>query len=163
MILHCNLMGLLIIHKQDIKTTRIYIIISTKVRVRFLSNTLESLTITIFSRNSAWSFHLSSSAFIIPECHYKQIPVPSLFLPNTLPITLKSLRKKASLHSLTEVDSLVHWELVSLVARMSVLTAMASVLVVVVVPVVVPLVALVSGAGCGMNHNLTVLPVNFRA
>ena len=46
---------------------------------------------------------------------------------------------------------------------MSVLTTMASVLVVVVVPVVVPLVALVSGAGCGMNHNLTVLPVNFRA
>ena len=64
---------------------------------------------------------------------------------------------------MTEVDSLVHWELVSLVARMSVLTTMASVLVVVVVPVVVPLVALVSGAGCGMNHNLTVLPVNFRA
>ena len=47
---------------------------------------------------------------------------------------------------------------------MSVFPAMASVFVVVVVAVVVSLLALVPGAaGCGVNHNLTVLPVNFRA
>ena len=51
-----------------------------------------------------------------------------------------------------------------MVAGVSVFPAMASVFVVVVVAVVVSLLALVPGAaGCGVNHNLTVLPVNFRA
>ena len=54
-------------------------------------------------------------------------------------------------------------ELVSLVAGVSILPAVASVLMVVVVAVVVPLVALVTGAGCSMDDHLTVLPVNFRA
>ena len=46
---------------------------------------------------------------------------------------------------------------------MSVLATVASMLVVVVVAVVVALVTLVAGAGCRVNHNLAVLPVNFRA
>ena len=51
-----------------------------------------------------------------------------------------------------------------MVAGVSVFPAMASVFVVVVVAVVVSLLALVPGAArCGVNHNLTVLPVNFRA
>ena len=51
-----------------------------------------------------------------------------------------------------------------MVTGVSVFPAMASVFVVVVVAVVVSLLALVPGAaGCGVNHNLTVLPVNFRA
>ena len=62
---------------------------------------------------------------------------------------------------------LIHWltqgELVSLVAGMSVLATVASMLVVVVVAVVVPLVTFVARAGRCVNHNLAVLPVNFRA
>ena len=51
-----------------------------------------------------------------------------------------------------------------MVTGVSVFPAMASVFVVVVVAVVVALLALVPGAAwCGVNHNLTVLPVNFRA
>ena len=46
---------------------------------------------------------------------------------------------------------------------MSVLATVASMLVVVVVAVVVALVTLVAGAGRRVNHNLAVLPVNFRA
>lgn len=48
-------------------------------------------------------------------------------------------------------------------AGVSVLPTVASMLVVVVVAVVVPLVALVTGAGCRVNHHLAVLPVYFRA
>ena len=51
-----------------------------------------------------------------------------------------------------------------MVTGVSVFPAMASVFVVVVVAVVVALLALVPGAaGCGVNHNFAVLPVNFRA
>ena len=51
-----------------------------------------------------------------------------------------------------------------MVTGVSVFPAMASVFVVVVVAVVVALLALVPGAACcGVNHNFTVLPVNFRA
>ena len=46
---------------------------------------------------------------------------------------------------------------------MSVLATVASMLVVVVVAVVVALVTFVARAGRCVNHNLAVLPVNFRA
>jgi len=48
-------------------------------------------------------------------------------------------------------------------AGVSILPAVASVLMVVVVAVVVPLVALVTGTGSCVDHHLAVLPVNFRA
>ena len=102
------------------------------------------------------------ASFSIPECSLQTNP-RSPHCP--LPIIEKSLllRIKASYIG----RKLIHWftqgELVSLVAGMSVLATVASMLVVVVMAVVVPLVALVAGAGRRVNHNLAVLPVNFRA